>query len=166
QATADISDAGIAGSIVPDGGYKSVLPDSDVLPDAIDPDPCKNAATVATLPGAVLGKTLAKQLGVGIGDCVQVTSPTIGVTFGSQTRPPIAKQFRVIAMFDAGFDQYDSKLVYTDLYEAQAFYEQGDSVTGVEMKVDDIDHTKEVVDAIDAKLNNSVYHTMDWMDLN
>ena len=166
QATADVSDAGIEGSIVPDGGYKSVLPDNDVLPDAIDPDPCKNAATVATLPGAVLGKTLAKQLGVGIGDCVQVTSPTIGVTFGSQARPPIAKQFRVIAMFDAGFDQYDSKLVYTDLYEAQAFYEQGDSVTGVEMKVDDIDHTKEVVDAIDAKLNNSVYHTMDWMDLN
>ncbi len=165
-ATADVSDAGIAGSVVPDGGYKSVLPDVDVLPDAIDPDPCKNAQQVAALPGAVLGKTLAKQLGVGIGDCVQVTSPTIGVTFGAQSRPPIAKQFRVIAMFDAGFDQYDSKLVYTDLYEAQAFYDQGDSVTGVEMKVDDIDHTKEVVDAIDAKLNNSVYHTMDWMDLN
>jgi len=88
------------------------------------------------------------------------------VTFGSQMRPPIAKQFRVIAMFEAGFDQYDSKLVYTDLYEAQAFYDQGDSVTGVEMKVDDIDHTKEVVEAIDGKLANSVYHTMDWMDLN
>jgi lipoprotein-releasing system permease protein len=170
-ATADtaptgLTDAGISGSVVPDGGYQSKLPDVDILPDSIDPDPCKNPKEVAALPGAVLGKTLAKQLGVGVGDCVQVTSPTIGVTFGSQTRPPIAKQFRVIAMFDAGFDQYDSKLVYTDLYEAQAFYDQGDSVTGVEMKVDDIDHTKEVVDAIDAKLNNSVYHTMDWMDLN
>jgi len=166
QEVATVGDAGITGSIVPDGGYQSVLPDVDVLPDNIDPDPCKDPKQVAALPGAVLGKTLAKQLGVGIGDCVQVTSPTIGVTFGSQARPPIAKQFRVIAMFDAGFDQYDSKLVYTDLYEAQAFYDQGDSVTGVEMKVDDIDHTKEVVDAIDAKLNNSVYHTMDWMDLN
>ena len=165
-ATNQVTDAGVVGSIVPDGGYKSVLPDVDVLPDSIDPDPCKSPEQVAALPGAVLGKTLAKQLGVGIGDCVQVTSPTIGVTFGAQARPPIAKQFRVIAMFDAGFDQYDSKLVYTDLYEAQAFYDQGDSVTGVEMKVDDIDHTKEVVDAIDAKLSNSVYHTMDWMDLN
>jgi lipoprotein-releasing system permease protein len=34
------------------------------------------------------------------------------------------------------------------------------------MKVDDIDHTHEVVEAIDGKLSNSVYHTMDWMDLN
>ncbi len=151
---------------MPQGGYKSQLPDVDVLPDSIDPDPCKSKEQVAKLPGAVVGRTLAKQLGVDIGDCVQVTSPTIGATFGAQSRPPIAKQFRVIAMFEAGFDQYDSKLVYTDLYEAQAFYDQGDSVTGVEMKVDDIDHTKEVVEAIDNKLSNSVYHTMDWMDLN
>ena len=155
-----------AGSVVPDGGYQSKLPDVDVLPDSIDPDPCKSPEQVAKLPGAVLGKTLAKQLGVDIGDCVQVTSPTIGVTFGAQSRPPIARQFRVIAMFEAGFDQYDSKLVYTDLYEAQVFYDQGDSVTGIEMKVDDIDHTHEVVEAIDSKLSNSVYHTMDWMDLN
>jgi lipoprotein-releasing system permease protein len=159
-------DAGLSGSVVPQGGYKSQLPDVDVLPDSIDPDPCKSKEQVAKLPGAVVGRTLAKQLGVEIGDCVQVTSPTIGAAFGAQSRPPIAKQFRVIAMFEAGFDQYDSKLVYTDLYEAQAFYDQGDSVTGVEMKVDDIDHTKEVVEAIDNKLSNSVYHTMDWMDLN
>ena len=123
------------------GGYKSQLPDDDIAPDVVDPDPCKSPAQVAQLPGIVVGKTLAKQLGVGLGDCVQVTSPTIGLSFGaSGARRPIAKQFRVIAVFEAGFDQYDSKLVYTDLYEAQAFYEQGDSVTGVEMKVDDIDH--------------------------
>ncbi len=91
------------------------------------------------MPGIVIGRTLAKQLDVGLGDCVQVTSPQIGMSFGAGARAPIAKQFRVIAIFEAGFDQYDSKLVYTDLYEAQAFYEYGDSVTGVEMKVDDID---------------------------
>ena len=91
------------------------------------------------MPGIVVGRTLAKQLDVGLGDCVQVTSPQIGLSFGAGARSPIAKQFRVIAVFEAGFDQYDSKLVYTDLYEAQAFYEYGDSVTGVEMKVDDID---------------------------
>ena len=73
---------------------------------------------------------------------MQVTSPTIGFTFPGAMRPPVAKQFRVIAIFEAGFDQYDSKLVYTDLYEAQAFYDQGDTVTGVEMKVDDIDKAR------------------------
>ena len=75
-----------------------------------------------------------------VGECVTVTSPTIGFSFsGGSFKPPVAKRFRVIAVFEAGFDQYDSKLVYTDLYEAQAFYDQGDTVTGVEMKVADID---------------------------
>jgi lipoprotein-releasing system permease protein len=154
------------GDVTPDGGYASKLPDSDELPEFIDPDPCKSAEAVSKMPGIVVGKALAKQLGVSIGDCVQVTSPTIGLSFGASMRPPVAKRFRVIAEFEAGFDQYDSKLAYTDIYEAQAFYDQGDSVTGVEMKVDDIDHARDVATAVDGILANSVYHTMDWMDLN
>ncbi len=155
------------GDVTPDGGFASKLPEDDVLPDSIDPDPCKSAEQVARLPGVVVGRTLAKQLDIGIGDCMQITSPTIGISIGAAgARPPIAKQFRLIAIFEAGFDQYDSKLVYTDLYEAQAFYEQGDSVTGVEMKVDDIDHAHEISAQIEKLLANGVYHTMDWKELN
>jgi lipoprotein-releasing system permease protein len=153
-------------ALTPPGGYKSRLPDDDYIPASIDPDPCKSPEQVAELPGIVVGRTLAKQLAVELGDCVQVTSPQIGLSFGNGARSPIAKQFRVIAIFEAGFDQYDSKLVYTDLYEAQAFYEYGDSVTGVEMKVDDIDHARKISMAIDKLLNNGIYHTMDWQELN
>jgi lipoprotein-releasing system permease protein len=156
------------GSVTPAGGWGSQLPSDDVpLPDDVDPDPCRRPELVAKLPGVVIGRTLSKQLDVTLGDCLQITSPTIGLSFGaSGTRPPIAKQFRVIAIFEAGFDQYDSKLVYTDLYEAQAFYEQGDSVTGVEMKVDDIDHSRQISREIDKLLNSGIYHTMDWKELN
>jgi lipoprotein-releasing system permease protein len=155
------------GDVTPDGGFTSQLPADDLIPESIDPDPCKSPDQVAKLPGVVLGRTLSKQLAAEIGDCVQITSPTIGMAYGAGGgRPPIAKQFRVIALFEAGFDQYDSKLVYTDLYEAQAFYEQGDSVTGVEMKVDDIDHAAAISKDIEHLLNNSVYHTMDWKELN
>lgn len=151
--------------LTPDGGYKSRLPQDDFIPDAVDPDPCKSPEQVARMPGIVVGKTLAKQLEVGLGDCVQVTSPQIGLSFGG-ARPPIAKQFRVISVFEAGFDQYDSKLVYTDLYEAQDFYEYGDSVTGVEMKLDDIDKADQVARIIAARLNNGLYNTMTWQQLN
>jgi lipoprotein-releasing system permease protein len=133
----------------------------------VDPDPCRSAEQIKALPGVVIGKSLAKRLAVGLGDCLQVTSPQIGMTFGaSGARPPIAKQFRVIAIFEAGFDQYDSKLVYTDLYEAQAFYDQGDTVTGVEMKVDDIEHADQISDEIGQMLATGLYHTMDWEELN
>ncbi|CAN5840898.1 hypothetical protein BH11MYX4_BH11MYX4_45140 [soil metagenome] len=155
------------GSVTPSGGFGSKLPDEDVLPSNIDPDPCRSPDQIKMLPGVVIGKSLAKRLAVGLGDCLQVTSPQIGMTFGaSGARPPIAKQFRVIAVFEAGFDQYDSKLVYTDLYEAQAFYEQGDSVTGVEAKVDDIERAADIAKEVDKILANGVYHTMDWRELN
>jgi lipoprotein-releasing system permease protein len=122
---------------------------------------------VAKLPGIVIGVSLAKTLGLDIGECVMVTSPTIGFSFsGGAVKPPVAKRFRVIAVFQAGFDQYDSKLVYTDLYEAQAFYDQGDTVTGVEMKVSDIDRAGEISDEIAVMLGSGLYHTMDWEELN
>jgi lipoprotein-releasing system permease protein len=157
---------GPAGDLKPAGGYGSQLPDDDFVPDSIDPDPCKSRDQVAKMPGIVVGRTLAKQLEVKLGDCVQVTSPQIGLSFGSGARSPIAKQFRVISVFEAGFDQYDSKLVYTDLYEAQAFYEYGDSVTGIEMKLDDIDRADAVAKEINKRLNNGIYNTMTWKQLN
>jgi lipoprotein-releasing system permease protein len=156
---------GKAADLTPAGGYKSQLPEDDFIPDAVDPDPCKSRDQVARMPGIVVGRTLSKQLDVKLGDCVQVTSPQIGLSFGG-ARPPIAKQFRVISVFEAGFDQYDSKLVYTDLYEAQDFYEYGDSVTGIEMKLDDIDKSDAVAKTIAARLNNGLYNTMTWQQLN
>ncbi len=160
-------DAGPEGDVEPDGGYASVLPDDDEVPPEVDPDICKDPVAVAKLPGIVIGKSLSNTLKLSLGDCVTVTSPTIGYSYsGGAIKPPVAKRFRVIALFEAGFDQYDSKLVYTDLYEAQAFYDQGDTVTGVEMKVDDIDNAKSIAKAISVQLASGLYHTMDWEELN
>ncbi len=162
-----VPEGGPVGSIVPDGGYAGDLPDEDELPPELNTDPCRDPAAIKKLPGIVVGITLKRNLEVQIGDCLQVTSPTIGFSYShGNMRAPVAKQFRVTAVFDAGFDQYDSKLVYTDLYEAQAFYDTGDSVTGVEMKVANIEAAREVARDIDRRLANGVYHTLDWEELN
>jgi lipoprotein-releasing system permease protein len=154
-----------AGSVVPQGGYSSELPEDTALPEELDPDPCQADGVV--LPGIVLGIALKENLKAKLGDCVQVTSPTIGYSFiRGSLRPPVAKEFRVTGVFQAGFDQYDSKLVYTDLVEAQAFYEGGDTVTGVEMKIKDIDRAREVAQQIEAQLGNKLYHVLDWQELN
>jgi lipoprotein-releasing system permease protein len=155
------------GPVEPEGGYTSTLPETDDLPADVDPDPCENPEAVAKLPGIVVGVSLAKTLNLTLGECVTVTSPTIGFSYsGGAVKPPVAKRFRVIAVFEAGFDQYDSKLVYTDLYEAQAFYDQGDTVTGVEMKVADIDQANDISKSIAVMLGSGLYHTMDWEELN
>lgn len=154
------------GEVEPEQGYDSVLPEDDALPAELEKDPCDDPRAV--LPGIVIGVTLKQTLHANLGDCVEVTSPTIGYSLGSGSiRPPIAKRFRVIGVFEAGFEQYDAKLAYTDLYEAQAFYDGGDTVTGIEMKVRDIDKAKEVAAQIDAILgDNALYHTLDWEELN
>lgn len=153
------------GTVVPEGGYHSQLPEDDVLPQELNPDPCSRDA--AGLPGIVVGRTLAENLRAGLGDCIQVTSPTIGFSFsGESVRAPVAKQFRVVGIFDAGFDQYDAKLAYVDLYQAQQFHDAGDSVTGIEMKVDDIDEAREIARGIDRRLGDGLHYTMDWEELN
>lgn len=157
------------GSIEPDGGYGSELeedPQAEIKDEEL-PDPCKDADAGERLPGIIVGATLRENLALEMGDCVTVTSPTIGYSVSrGAMRPPVAKQFRLIGVFEAGFDQYDSKLVYTDLYESQEFYDYGDSVTGVEMKVSDIDQARAIAEDIDRRLANGIYHTMDWKELN
>jgi lipoprotein-releasing system permease protein len=110
---------------------------------------------------------LKQNLKAKLGDCIQITSPTIGYSYvRGALRPPVAKQFRVTGVFQAGFDQYDSKLVYIDLYEAQAFYSGGDTVTGVEMKIADIDRAHEVALEVEKALDSKIYHVLDWEELN
>ncbi len=169
--TAPNPDTFLGGGTQPDAGADTSdpheLPEEDVLPDGFDPDPCANAELVKQMPGIVVGVSLAKTLGLEIGGCLMVTSPTIGFSFArGQIKPPVAKRFRVVAVFEAGFDQYDSKLVYTDLYEAQTFYDHGDTVTGVEMKVADISRASAIADEIGILLASGIYHTMDWKELN
>ena len=162
------SGASAEGSIEPDGGYASELPPDDHEDLAIkEINKAEEAKTADTdLPGVAIGRTLANNLKVGLNDRIRITSPAIGFSLSGSTRTPVARQFRVIAIFEAGFDQYDSKLVYVDMYEAQAFYDQGDSVTGIEMRVSDIDGAKRIKTDIEKVLNNGVYHVMDWEELN
>ncbi len=156
-----------SGDLAPQGGYASELPPDDVEDKVVAAITKEDQARVSDndLPGVAIGATLAKSLGVGLGDRIRITSPSVGFAFGSQ-HTPVARQFKVIALFEAGFDQYDSKLVYVDLFEAQAFYDQGDSVTGVEMRVSDIGNARKIRDDVEKQLANGVYHVMDWEELN
>src|SRR5262249_41528220 len=43
------------GSIVPEGGYKSKLPDDDVLPEDLEADPCSDPSSKKSLPGIIIG---------------------------------------------------------------------------------------------------------------
>lgn len=121
------------------------------------------------LPGVVLGVTLAENLGIVVGDTVRVVSQLSGVDtsmFGQSGATPRSRDFRVLGIFEAGFQEYDSKLVYMDLYEAQKFQDQGDTVIGVEISLSDIELASDVALRLERKLGGGPFHTMDWRELN
>lgn len=122
------------------------------------------------LPGIIVGFTLAETLGLAVGDRVSLVSPTAGLDT-SLWRPrndeaPRSRDFRVIGVFQAGFQEYDSRLTYVDIYEAQGFLGHGDTVDGVEIRLHDLTRAPELAKTLERSLGGGPYRTTDWRRLN
>jgi lipoprotein-releasing system permease protein len=138
------------------------------LVDGSEPD-ANEPKLDRVLPGVVVGATLAEKLGLKLDDEVRVISPLTGLDT-SLWRPdggmPSSRDYRVTGIFQAGFQEYDSRLVYMDLYEAQIFQDQGDTVIGVEIRLRDMDDAGEVALRLERQLGGGPFRTMDWKELN
>ena len=113
--------------------------------------------------GLVIGKELAKNLGLFLGDTVDVISPMGNITpLGMM---PKLNRFRITGIFNTGMFEYDSTLAYVSLSQAQQFLGLGDVVTGVQLKVRDVYKTGELVTVLSKELGHS-YQVRDWMQMN
>jgi len=117
-------------------------------------------------PGIILGKELSMRLGTFLGDSVNVVSP-VGPTsaIGAVAMVPKIRTFTVVGVFESGMYEYDSSLAYIALGEAQKFFNMGNTVSGIEVKVDEIFMTNEISRAIEHALGLT-YWARDWMQLN
>ena len=92
---------------------------------------------LAVLPGIVIGRELARNLGVFLFDTVHVVSPSSGISTPMGMVPRM-KPFLVVGIFESGFYEYDATLAYVSLKACQDFLGMGENVTGIEIRVDDI----------------------------
>lgn len=115
------------------------------------------------IPGIVMGYELASRLGVLTGDTVRVLSPLGKV--GPLGMLPKVREFKVAGVFEIGMFEYDSNLVLTGIKPAQDFFEIGNSVTGIELRVDDIYKAPEVSKDIPKSLGFPFYGR-DWIQMN
>ena len=114
------------------------------------------------LPGVIMGERLAAQLGVFVGSPVQVVSP-----LGSPTAIgviPKVRRFVVTGLLNTGMSEIDSTLVFMGLAEAQKFFELGDAVSNIEIRVDDVNQSRQIADRIQLRLGFP-YLTEDWTRL-
>lgn len=108
----------------------------------------------------VLGRELAMWLGVGVGDDVVVTladlrSTPVGGGMGTM------KRFRVSGIFEAGYNEFDKGLAVVALADLQRLLRMGDGVTGVRLKMHDMDQAFEVGRDLALKLRGP-FRVTDW----
>jgi len=115
------------------------------------------------MPGIIIGKELAKNLNVFVGDTLNVVSPMGNITpFGMV---PKMKRFRIAGLFNTGMFEYDSTLAYIGLRQAQDFLSLGKVVTGIQLKVDDVYQADKIADTINKSFGFE-YFARDWMKMN
>lgn len=115
------------------------------------------------LPGIVLGREVARQLGAAEGDPVTVVSPQ-GVPTALGMVPRV-KRFVVVGVFRSGMAEYDASRVFVHLPQAQRFFRLGDDVSGIEVRTVDAETADGVAREIAAVVGVNLRVT-DWMETN
>jgi lipoprotein-releasing system permease protein len=117
-----------------------------------------------TLSGIIIGQELARQLGVLVGDPINVISP-LNTAPGPLGMVPKVKRFVVAALFDSGMYNYDEGLMIMSLADAQSFFGLGERVTGIEVRVQDVYAAQAIARRLEAALGFP-YRARDWTEIN
>ncbi|MGE5244589.1 MAG: lipoprotein-releasing ABC transporter permease subunit [Betaproteobacteria bacterium] len=112
--------------------------------------------------GILLGKDLAAQLNVGVGDTVSVL--TAQGTLSPMGLIPRARRLRVAGLFNLGLYEFDSSWGFVSLETAERLFDK-DRVDLIQLRVDDIYRAPDAARAITARLGPN-YLTEDWSQMN
>jgi lipoprotein-releasing system permease protein len=113
--------------------------------------------------GIILGKELARRLGVQIDAAVSMVAPASRMT--PMGLIPKIKLFKVVGFFESGMFEYDSNLAFISIHSAQKFFAMKGQVSGIEIRVEDIEQADQVAAGIQDSLGFP-YYARDWMRMN
>ena len=117
------------------------------------------------MPGIIIGRELAKRLGVGMGRRINLLSPTGKKT--SQGFVPRVRNFKVVGIYKTGMWEYDSSLAFVTLSAARDLLGwDNNAVTGLELSVADVDNASVVAAAVTRKLGGYPFYSRSWMEMN
>src|SRR5215831_16445300 len=111
----------------------------------------------------LIGKELAKSLGVSVGDTLLVTSPQ-GYLTPLEVVPKF-RHFRVVGVFDSGFFDFDATWAFTTLGAAQRLFDLANVVSVIEFKIDNIYDAPALADSI-REAAGAGFETTTWMEQN
>ena len=116
-------------------------------------------------PGIVLGSELAGRLGARVGDRVILAS-LAGAERSALGFTPRLRAFRVVGLFTSGLYTYDSSFGFTSIAASQDFFQLGDAVTGISVRVADMFGAPAVAESLLAALGVPGLRANNWIELN
>jgi len=120
-------------------------------------------------PPLVLGRGLAKRLGVKVGDPLDLVVPPSMRRkdfdrVGAWPEEPLVKPFRIVAIYELALGEFDSRIAFTTLAAGMALADT-DSVGVVALRLEDPDRADDIAARLGRALGPE-YKAESWNELN
>ncbi|MGB7494629.1 MAG: ABC transporter permease [Candidatus Acidiferrum sp.] len=115
------------------------------------------------IDGLMVGKQLAEEWDLNVGDYVTLTSPQGRLTpFGLMPR---TRRFRVSGIFDSGFYDYDENWCFVNLQAAQSLAGTGNVVNVLEFRLEKPEQAGQIARKVEHEVGDG-FTTTTWMQEN
>ena len=118
------------------------------------------------LPGILIGKELARSYGLSTNSIISLLSSNVSST--PLGLVPKFRRFVVVGSYNSGLIEYESGVAYAAIEEAQKFFKLGSSITGLEIRVKDVNTSREITVKVMDKLHEfpGSFFAQDWTEAN
>ena len=106
----------------------------------------------------ILGRVLAFDLGVRLGDGVMLLIPRPA---GDGTLKPVLERFVVSGVFEVGLQDHDAQLALINAQDAAAILSLGDQVSAIRFRAEDVMTAPAIARELESRLGDA-YETSDW----
>ena len=113
--------------------------------------------------GVAIGRRMAENLGLALGDTITLISPDGDVSPLGTT--PRVKGYPVTAIFEVGMSQYDASIVYMPFSEAQMYFNSEGKAQSLEVYLDSPDDVEAIKPKVEEAAQRQVYLS-DWRQRN
>lgn len=113
--------------------------------------------------GVLVGRRMADQLGLRVGDLITLTSPEGDVT--PMGVNPRIKSYKISGLFEIGMSEYDASIIYMPLEESQLYFNADGLVQSIELFVDNPDDIDNLRPKVEEAAGRQIAIT-DWRQRN
>lgn len=141
------------------------VPEAELTTDAFPADKIVAGRVEAAEneEGLIIGAQIARRLGVGVGQTITVVSPKpVDTPFGSSLR---YLDFPVVAIVEVGVYDFDEVFVAMPLSLAQRFFRLGDSVSNINIFLNDPEAVSDILPAVQEAVGRRAY-VAPWTQFN